>query len=249
MAKVSPSLSRLSRVASRPKFPGGFFYGVAALCLSGCASGGSALVESFQMLAGQAVAGGQVSAASMQYDPKLRYLSAQWNDGPVAVLVLGYVDNSPQGAVEVWYSADAQVLKLRDGRVLATQGLPLDWSRVWFDTPPVSWHSLSAHASDSVRFHDELPSYRFGVAEAVQTQAWYQAVASRWKVPADVRDAKHLQWFKETAREMGATGSPEVSWFAWDAQAGTGAVVYSEQCLAPALCLRLHRLPVPKEKM
>ena len=225
---------------------GGFFYGLAVAGLSACASGGSALVESFQMLAVQAMSGEQASALPRAYNPKMRYLRAQLNNEPVALLVLGYVDTTPQGEVEVWYSANSEVLKLMDGRVLATQGLPLDWIGVRFDPRP-TWPSLGSETPIFVRTHDELPSYRFGVREAVQTQAWSQTPATRWSPPSEIQGAKNLQWFKETARATGALGSAEVSWFARNSQSGDAVVVYSEQCLAPMLCLRLQRVPLEKD--
>jgi len=228
---------------SRPSLLGSCFYGLVLAGLCGCASGGSALVESFQMLALQAVSAEQAPPRPPAYNPNMRYLRAQLNDEPVALLVLGYVDRTLQGEIEVWYSANAEVLKLMDGRVLATQGLPLDWIRVRFDPRP-TWPGLGSESPTFVRIHDELPSYRFGVREAVQIQAWSQTPATRWSPPSDIRGAKNLHWFKETARAADALGGAQVSWFARNSQSGDAAVVYSEQCLAPTLCLRLQRVPL-----
>ena len=41
---------------------------------------------------------------------------------PVAFMALGYVDPHPNGPVEVWYSADREVIRLQNGRLVGTAG-------------------------------------------------------------------------------------------------------------------------------
>ena len=50
----------------------------------------------------------------------------------VAFLVLGYVDTSSDGPVEVWYSGSGEVVRMRHGRVVGTTGLSTDWRAVRF---------------------------------------------------------------------------------------------------------------------
>ena len=234
------------RSESRSTILGGFFYGLTLFGLSACAPSSPALVQTLQVAGKQIFTAdnGQQSTA-LRLDPRWRYLRVQLNEGPGSIFVLGSVDASAHGPIEVWYSAKAEVLKLQEGRIVGTQGLERDWSKVRFDPAPTPWEAVGSEITMSKRFHDELPSYRFGLVETVQTQAWQSLPSPRWAVPREVQQLSNLRWYRESAQEAGA-GLAAVSWFARGAHSGSPAIVYSEQCLTATHCFRLQRLPMPE---
>ena len=234
------------RSESRSTILGGFFYCLTLLGTSACAPSSPALVQTLN------VAGKQIftsddsfQSAALRLDPQWQYLRVQLNDGPSNIFVLGHVDANPHGAVEVWYSAKAEVLKLQEGRIVGTHGLAWDWTKVRLDPAPKPWETMGSESTVSKRFHDELPSYRFGVVDTVQTQAWQALPSPRWAVPQEVLQLSDLRWYRESAQVAGA-GTSTVSWFARGSHLGSPAIVYSEQCLSATHCFRLQRLPMPE---
>ena len=73
-------------------------------------------------------------------------------------------------------------------------------------------------------------------------------------LPASVHPdmAARYAWFEETALPTNGLGGAlsaaasalSASRFAWGLHLGQPTVVYSEQCLAPGVCLRMQRWPV-----
>lgn len=168
-------------------------------------------------------------------DPRFRYLRVEVAGNLPGLLVLGYVDEHPQGAIEVWYSANRETLKLQNGRIVATTGLPLDWAAVRFATAPPDWPQIPPEGTLYTRSRDELPRYRFGIAEQVRVQP----LAG----PAPYR------WFGETVQPTAGAPVPALppARFAWGRHRGVWTVVQSEQCLTPDFCLKLQRWPVQEE--
>ncbi len=176
-------------------------------------------------------------------DPSLRYLRAELG-GRIAYLVLGYTDPGPDGQTEVYYSATGEVLKLRRGRLVGTAGLPLDWREVRQTGAP-DWQALDATpaadpsaASSYLRERDVMPGYRFSIRDAVQVHA----IASPGPLAGFA--GASLRWFEERSRPVDAAAEAlPPARFAVRAGAAGSRVVYSEQCLARGLCLRIGIWP------
>lgn len=176
-----------------------------------------------------------------QLAPQFRYLRVQLNGGQPSLMVLGYLDPSPQGEVEVWYSAQSEVIKLRSGRIVATQGLGVDWSAVRFPQAPPAWDELGLSGAIFERERDELPGYRFGVRDRIVLEPVAFPKALALPVSLSEHVARRYSWFAETAWQ--ADGTVIRSWFALGYPDSLPAIVYSEQCLTVNLCLRMQRWP------
>ena len=176
-----------------------------------------------------------------QLDPQYRYLRVQMLQDAPALLVLGYVDPHPLGAIEVWYSGSGEVLKLQNGRVVATQGLTLDWPLVRFQGAPVGWNDIDGSGSQYTRIRDEIPRYRYGLIETVMVRP-VAAMPHLEGLALRAREQpQRYRWFQETVH--GADGASSVSWFALGTYRGAQAIVFSEQCMAPTQCLRIQPWP------
>src|SRR4029079_13308433 len=102
-----------------------------------------------------------VDAAKL--DPRYRYLRLTHEHG-VALLLLNFVDSHPNGPVEIWYSGDAQVFRLQNGRLAGNTRLEPEWRSVALPKFP-EWSAL-AHQTQPLpweRLRDVMPGYRFNV--------------------------------------------------------------------------------------
>lgn len=180
-------------------------------------------------------------------NPDYRYLRVEVAGANAALLVLGYLDATPQGDVEVWYSSKGEVIKLQNGRIVGTAGLTTDWRRVSYPIAPPAWTAIPVDGLQFTRVRDESPGYRNAIAQTVQLKPWagLPSIPLAATLPTDV--ARSYDWYQEVQ-----TGSPEralpPSWFAVDYRDGKRTVIYSEQCLSVSLCLKLQLWPVEKAK-
>lgn len=249
LAKASSTvLTQWDDLRRRLKQFSAFFLFVALLALAGCASGGSALFQTMQMFGSQVLPGAAPHGLPLHPDPRYRYLRVDLKDRAPAMMVLAYLDPHPLGVIEVWLSAQGEVLKLQNGRIVATHGLVLDWSAVRFVAPPPAWPDVAAHETAFDRERDELPHYRYGLREQVTVRVMAQPAASALSASLHPDMAARYTWFQETAVPADAANAPNrppsTSWFAWGLHLGQPMVVYSEQCLGPDFCLRMQRWPV-----
>jgi len=210
--------------------------------LSACAGSTNAVIQSLQYAVQK-----DTSVARAQLNPSFRYLRATV-EGRVILLVLGYVDNHPQGPIQVWYSAQREVLRLQNGRVVGAVGLNAEWREVFLPQLP-SWSTLAAGNGDSrwIRIRDVMPGYRFGVHD----------VLSLHKVPPPSNsavqdlDARSLVWFEERFEPDGSGSVPDgglpPARYAVAVIDGVEAVVYGEQCLTPSLCFSWQQWPAPAQ--
>ena len=231
----------------------GAFFLAALLLLAGCAGGGSVMMQTTQLWV-QQVLPGAADGLPQQLDPRFRYLRVEVPNLTPGIWVLAFVDPHARGEIEVWYSAQNQVIKLQNGRIVATHGLAVDWPAVRFAAAPPAWAQLAADTGAAVaafeREHDELPAYRYGVREGVELRMLAQAppLAGPGSLAADL--AKRYAWFAETATPLGAPeGGVLTNWYAWGLHLGQPKVVFSEQCLKPDFCLRLQRWPVQEDAL
>ena len=170
---------------------------------------------------------------AVELNPNLKYLRVT-NRSRVAYLALGYVD-LPSGSdslnpVEVWYSAEKEVMRLQNGRLVGLSGTPVELFNVKFLDLP-SWEEVGVSKAYTV-IRDEMPGYIFGKKQRV--------ILHSIKPPKDVAllnlDVDSLLWFEE--RYLSNKGSMELrSIYAIDVRDEQYLPVYGEQCLTPDFCL------------
>ncbi len=180
-------------------------------------------------------------------NPALRYLRVTI-DGQVSLFVLGELDASTdsntRAPTEVWYSAEREVLRLRDGRVMGVAGFTPEWRNVELRGAP-AWAQL-AGLNDAVaysRLRDVMPGYRYGIDDALSIRRTLPPARSQLVGV----DATSLAWFEETmagkaSSNAGDTALPAAR-YAVELRAGQAAVVYGEQCLARDVCFTWQRWP------
>ncbi|MGQ0709261.1 MAG: YjbF family lipoprotein [Rhodoferax sp.] len=192
----------------------------------GCASEGSPGLSVLRALVRGELQG---PAASPHYQPQYRYLRAQLNDFPAAYLVLGFVDPHPDGPTETWYSANGEILVLRDGRIIATTGLATDWSQVQYATWP-RWTEVGERPLLFSRIRDERPSYRFGIQEQLSLQQEPSTTAH----PTPAAPIANARWLMEQTPQL------PPAWYALSPSEGQLRWAYTYQCLKPGFCLSLQ---------
>jgi hypothetical protein len=157
-----------------------------------------------------------------------------------ALMVLGYRDPHAAGAIDTWYSAEGETLRLQNGRIVGTAGLETDWREVRWPSLP-SWNVLRQQSRiEFRRERDEMPGYRFGATDDL--------VLRRIVLPEDTElvgwEPEELTWFEE--RQVGAGGAVAPALYALKGSGDDWRVVYSEQCLSPTLCLAWQEWPVKR---
>ena len=167
---------------------------------------------------------------SMQarFDPRYRYLRVTVN-GRAVPMVLGFVDGPPSAPTDVWYSALHEVLRLRDGMLVGTAGMPVNWLDVSYS----AWPTWSQTAQVIRRSHDLQPGYRFGLRDTLRIEAISPPGSSQLTGVAPAS----LRWFK-------ATDSTDHRQMLYAVRGTTHPhVVYGEQCLDAKLCLTWQDWP------
>ena len=152
-------------------------------------------------------------------------------------MVLGYVEPSAAGNVEVWYSSEAEVLRLQNGRIVGTGGLETDWRAVRVFSLP-AWKDVIGRATVVYRRErDEMPGYRFGIEEAVSLYPVRPPNNAKLvRLPA-----QDLRWYEETVQGQ-PDGLPSAR-YGLNEKSGEPRVVYGEQCLSQIFCLAWQTWP------
>ena len=212
--------------------------------LVGCASSNtSALADVLSALVSDRFGSGIQSTLPTQPNPAYRYLRVQVAGHPPALLVLGYIDAHPNGEIEVWYSAQHEVIKIQNGRIVGTGGLETDWRALKFPVTAPLWTEITPNGATYQRSRDEMPGHHDGITDRVEIKSWdgMPPIVLPHSLPAE--QARTYQWFRETTLSSTAPPLPP-AWFAWGQHQGQATVVYSEQCLSRTFCLRLQRWPL-----
>jgi len=214
------------------------------VALSGCSSASNAILQTLPYAYGR-----NPGVDNARLNPNFRYLRVTIG-GRVVLLALGNVDSDPQSPIEVWYSAEREVLRLQNGRLVGAVGLTTEWRNVSLPELP-SW-SKAASAKGEIRWtrnRDVMPGYRLGVKDALLLRVVEVPGRSALK---DL-DARGLTWFEERseagtwlARTLGNVADAPLppARYAVDFSGGKETVVYGEQCLAVELCFTWQRWPV-----
>ena len=209
------------------------------VAIGGCASGsGEAIFESAQTLFKR-----EPKIEDAKLNPNFRYLRVTIG-GRVVLLALGYYDSHPQGAIEVWYSAEREVVRLQNGRVVGAVGLNTEWRNVALPDLPV-WSKLATVGTPYrwLRTRDVMPGYLFGVRDALSLSI----IPPPEKSALQGLEPKDLTWFEERFAEdaLPNTALPAAR-YAVMLSGGEGIVVYGEQCLASQMCFTWQRWPAGK---
>lgn len=180
---------------------------------------------------------------AVKLNPNLNYLRVTVRDRSV-LMVLGYLDNTPHGNIETWYSSEGEVLKLLHGRVLATNGLEIDWRNVNYASLP-AWSELSGSSSNASNFQftrtqDQMPAYRFGISEVVNMYG----VSAPSNSNLVGLSANQLKWFEEKVKGT-KHGLPSAR-YGLSNKDGQTVVVYGEQCFSSEFCFSWQTWPVAK---
>ena len=209
---------------------------VAALC--GCAASTDAIVQTAKSAVGR-----DRGVEGAKLNPNFRYLRVTI-EGRVVLLALGYLDAHPQGVIEVWYSAEREVVRIQNGRVVGAAGLTTEWRNVTLPALP-AWSALARADAPLrwVRTRDVMPGYRYGVRDALAL-----SVTPRpGKSALQGLEPQQLTWFEERFADEGAAKSAlPPARYAVQFAGGNEIVVYGEQCLAPKTCFTWQRWPAGK---
>lgn len=202
------------------------------VCLTGCAvePASQAMLDAYRLMRSE----GTAQQSAVRLNPNFRYLRVQIGEREV-FMALGYVDQFPEGSVQVWYSAEADVLHLRDGRVVgATMKSGTDWLSVAFAHLP-SWEAVGDQAMFD-RTRDVSPGYRYGIKEKLLIRRIAPPDDSQLKlIPAST-----LSWFEE-AVQGDTSGRP--ARYAVSLDGAAHQVVYAEQCLSSEYCFSWQSWP------
>jgi hypothetical protein len=173
--------------------------------------------------------------------PGIPYLSVKAH-GNQAYMALGYrdvlVQNGKSVLEDTWYSGQQEMLVLRDGRIHRVIGMTHEWRRQ--ESQPPAWASVQAQPTRWQRQRDVMPGYRIAVRDVIETRAISPPrFSASWPAGA--------QWFQDDVTSSHPDGRPwrYTQRFVWHPQQG---VLYSEQCIAPEVCLTLSPVPLHANK-
>jgi hypothetical protein len=207
------------------------------VAMSGCGTGTSAIVQTMQSALGRSP-----GVEDAKLNPDFRYLRVTIG-GRVVLLALGYLDKHPQGTIEVWYSADREVVRLQNGRLVGAAGLATEWRNVVLPDFP-DW-SVLASGNAPLRWsrtRDVMPGYRYSLRDSLALHI----------VPPPARsamqglDPKELIWFEERLVDEAPKTALPAARYAVQLAGKEAIVVYGEQCLAPQTCFTWQRWPAGK---
>lgn len=219
-----------------------------AAVLLGCSAGGNAILQTLPYAYKRSP-----GVDDAKLNPNFHYLRVT-TGGRVALLALGELDRDERGQIEVWYSAEREVLRLQNGRLVGAVGLTTEWRNVALPELP-SWSAAArnAHGFRWTRARDVMPGYRFGVKDVLALRV----IATPQRSALRGLDPDGLAWFEErvvpetVARRsaifgdrIGVDDTLPPARFAVDVSGARDTVVYGEQCLAADLCFTWQRWPV-----
>jgi hypothetical protein len=218
------------------------------VALSSCSPASNSMLQTLRQAAWRGD-----GSASARLNPNFRYLRVTIA-GRVVLLALGNEDIDLRGPVEVWYSAEREVLRLQNGRLVGAVGLTAEWRNVVLPELP-SWSALARgdQAFSWTRVRDVMPGYRFGLRDAMSLRV----IAQPKRSELQGMDPQRLTWFEERVESGQVAGLSAVfgnnidadavlppARYAADFRGGQETIVYGEQCLAPDLCFTWQRWPV-----
>jgi hypothetical protein len=184
-------------------------------------------------------------------NPSIRYLLVHQEGNLPTLLVLGNVLQVPGGPVEVWYSAGGELFKFQSGRMVGTNGLPVDWTSVRFLSKIPSWETVSPdYAPVYMRSRSELPGYRSNIKESMRLTRMVVSADGTLRLPFSLSEAmppsslKNYTWFREQVVADSRHAVLPESWFAVAQDNGEERVVFSRQCVSAQICFQFLQWPL-----
>lgn len=230
-ATIEYAAPQMSLIA-RSIFATSFF-----VLLQGCSSDNSnPLVLQFQHIVPK-----NSHAERTQFDPRYQFLRLKVN-GNVIFLASDTPEIDSRNKSSVWYSAGREVLRFKDGRLIAAVGLSSEWRDAKLPEFP-AWSEIAREkrAMRWTRVRDVMPGYHYGIKDSLLLQEISAPSVSELKEV----DPKTLIWFEERLETTGNTVADlPIARYAVDLRAPNGSVVYGEQCVSATLCFSWQRWPV-----
>jgi len=201
--------------------------------LAGCQSTADPVWEMLR-----AVVSGGKNPTGEGLDPRVDFLRVTSRQR-VAFFALGYVEPNPRGAIEVWYSAEYETLRLQNGRVVGLSETLAEWREVRLPELP-TWPELLSRESPYqwTRLRDVMPGYQFNLRDELQLRP----ITVPAKSSLVGLEAASLSWFEERMTSTSAGAEPLTPARYAVRRVNDGAVVvYGEQCISADLCLTWQR--------
>lgn len=147
----------------------------------------------------------------------------------------------PEGRILLWTNAQGESLRIQEGRLIGAVGLPTEWRTVVLPKLP-TWPEIAASSGPYrwVRSRDVMPGYRFGIREDLVVRTIPPPERSALRAV----DPKTLVWFEERVERpptVHASREAALPPARYAVRMSTQTVLYSEQCLAPDLCIAWQR--------
>ena len=204
------------------------------LLLTGCQSDMRGALQTLQTAA---LGAEQPSGARL--DPRFAYLRVTMGK-KIAFLALGYVEPDSRGPIEVWYSAEREVIRLQNGRLVGAAGTLTEWREVRMPDLP-SWRELANRRSPYAwsRVRDVMPGYQYNI----QDQLTVVPIAPLHNSRVVGIAPESLTWFEESLQSAPAHPALNLppARYAVAFSADAARVVYAEQCISIDICLTWQR--------
>jgi hypothetical protein len=183
----------------------------------------------------------QGSEPSLRLSPAFEYLRVSVGKH-VTVVVLGERQEvaTPEGldVHEYWYSSQREMLHLVNGRLHRAMGFTTEWRSNQGSPPRWQVIQTARHEVPWSRELDVMPGYRYGQVDHL----WIQPVPRPASAPREV--ATEAVWFEEAVLSKTKDAKPWA--FQQRFAVRDGRVLYSEQCLAPDVCMTLRPLSLER---
>lgn len=161
-------------------------------------------------------------------------------DGKASVMALGrrhvQGEASFEDVTESWYNGQGEMLVLKNGRIQLAIGMAQEWRRN--ESKPPRWREVMASGAQQVwwRELDRMPGYLFDRHDEIATR----------RIDPPKQKPKHVSnaavWVEDIVKSQTSQGRP---WQYVQKFAVVGEqVVYSEQCISEAVCIKLQPLGV-----
>jgi len=193
------------------------------LSLWGCTGKQGAVYDTFKVV----LQNKQSLIDEFPLNPQFRYLRAEVSGRP-ALLVLGYVNEAPDGPIESWYSANQELVQIQNGRLVATAGLDFNWSAVRYSEniplqnalkqiddvpmpPPVSRDALTGALIQGERIEFDTPIKK---SRGIRYQRMHTVMPN---YRAQIVEGVELELLTEppsaiSSRDLARLKSPSIRW-------------------------------------
>jgi hypothetical protein len=196
----------------------------------------------------------------------LNYLRVNIN-GLDALLVLGYVENDGDEKINVWYSKEGSVLRIKEGRYFGSLGFDQEWRTVKRNNSPSfnnllttemaslsqssSLESSSRNTQPNKRYfftqtYSEFPSYRHVMEERMSNQV---IQAPQPVIPSSMKKflpTDGIVWIYETTAPIDRSfkKNPPFAWYAFVKKKDSYQQILGQQCLSADYCLTWIPWPI-----